>query len=610
MESEAVEQPVVPALPPFPSPAGWQRGFAAGIAWLKASRVELAWLGGIMAVAVVVRLHQLGSIPYVISGDETDNLQDAYHILRGTGPGLFGLDWKPAPILSLYPLAWIIGAFGDSVAVFRLFPVILSLLTLAAFYLVARQVVSHRAALPALLLMATNLWVLHFSRTAWENMNAALFALGACFAVSRALQTGKSLWWGATGVFVALGFYGYFSGRLIVLSVVVAAVLAIAFRLVSWKPALRGLALAGTVSAILAAPLALTVLDNWDHFNKRTQAVSILNGDPYEGETNPAALLVNNGVRTAKAFLLLDADEFGRGLWARYNPANRGPLDLATSVLFWGGLVVAAVRWRKSYVWLTLFIPLGLTQVLSRDTPDLARAIVGAPVYFLLIALFFHEVLQRISHPLRSRAAMYSITAVVVYLSMVNVGTYFNWQQQDDVQSSRLPGVAGCEFETWRAMALEAAAAGRSNLNAARFDEVRRELRCSPIVNVWLGLEEPATPTLPELGADAPPDDRRRRDIARLHAALLEFGREHNGSYPSTGDRVQSLCTFRELDAGCVLESVLKPIPRDPQNEGYWYRSDGDIFTLYAELESEGTCPALPEGFFRNPANIICITGR
>src|SRR3990170_2584709 len=88
--------------------------------WLEASA-----FGAALAVCVVVRVAKLGSLPRMITADEADNLQTAYHIIAGTGPGFFDFDWKPAPIFSLYPLAWAIQLFGDTVSDFRMFPVIL-----------------------------------------------------------------------------------------------------------------------------------------------------------------------------------------------------------------------------------------------------------------------------------------------------------------------------------------------------------------------------------------------------------------------------------------------------------------------------------------------------
>jgi len=605
MEEEQPSPAAAPQLEPAGRTPAW---LDASLTIFRGREWEILWLSAILLIALFIRVYQLGSVPAILTGDETDNLQDAYHIIAGNGPGFFGFDWKPAPIFSLYPMAWTIEIFGDSIGGIRMFPVILSMLALGAFYFVARRTLSAAAALPALLLMAANVWVLHFSRTAWENMNAALFALGACYAVTRAIETGRRAWWACTGLFIALGMYGYFSGRFIFVSVLLAAGFAVAMRLAGWRDVVQGLGVAAVVSAVLFAPMALTIVDDWDHFNRRTDNVSVFSGEPYEGETSSVRIVLTNLERNIKGFLLLDGDEFSRGLWGRYNPEGRGPLNLLPSLLFWGGLVAGIVRWRKTYVWFTLLAPLFMSEVFSRGTPDLARAIVAAPVYFLFIGLLFDEVLRRVQSSPARQAALYGVAIVAAYVAMTDVGGYFDWQRTESVQRARLPGIASCELPAWRGLALEAARRGRGNLEAAEFDAQRRELRCDDTVNAWLGLDPGPGPKAPA-PVDGPADARRLFDLQTI-ADSLEVYHERNGGYPTTDGKVQSLCTFRELDAGCALESVLKPIPRDPVNEGYWYRSDGRTFTLYAELETTPpACSEVPE-FFRNPARVHCLDGK
>src|SRR3972149_1309753 len=79
-------------------------------------------------------------------------------------------------------------------------------------------------------------------------------------------------------------------------------------------------------------------------------------------------------------------------------------------------------------------------------------------------------------------------------------------------------------------------------------------------------------------------DANRLRDLARIGAALGEYARQ-NGSYPSTDAKLQTLCTYEAIDAGCKLKRVLADLPADPngKNNGYWYISDGASFTLMAD---------------------------
>jgi 4-amino-4-deoxy-L-arabinose transferase-like glycosyltransferase len=441
---------------------------------------------GLLRLAVVLlallalRTYRLGTVPLVVTADELDNLQVAYRLLAGTGPGTFGLDWKAAPVLSLYPLAWSVQAFGDGVAAFRMFAAVQSMAVLVMTYVLARRSMSEFAALLAVTMLGTNLWFLHFSRTAWENSNAALFAVCACWAVGRALESQSIDWWGRAGLFSAAGMYGYFSGRTIPVAVAIVVLGAVLLRQVAWKPALGGLAFAGAITALLFLPQAVTIARDWDHFNRRTEAVSIFNGDPYEGERGTFAIARLNLERNYRAFILQDPGEMQRGLWARYNPARRPPLDFATAHLFWAGLLVAAWRWRATLTWWPFFVPLALAEVLSRGTPDLARGIVFAPFYFLFCAFALDQLLERV-RGLAWRAL--TVTAIAAFVSItgyMNVTGYFDWQDEPRVQVARFPGVDACEFDAWAALAREAAKRG-ALVDPAAVAAMVRSRDCSPV---------------------------------------------------------------------------------------------------------------------------------
>lgn len=109
-------------------------------------------------------------------------------------------------------------------------------------------------------------------------------------------------------------------------------------------------------------------------------------------------------------------------------------------------------------------------------------------------------------------------------------------------------------------------------------------------------------------------DQTRLQDLATLQEALEEY-REENGSYPDNGGNVQSLCVFPDTDAGCELEDVLSAIPNDPLGEplaenGYWYASDGETFTVYAQRQSEqfDQCAEHP-AHLQEIDSLLCVQG-
>jgi hypothetical protein len=422
----------------------------------------------------------------------------------------------------------------------------------------------------------------------------------------RRLGWSWAAWWTISGVFVAAGFYGYFTGRFIFIAVALIVLLAVVLRQAPWKEAVLGLAVAGVVSGALFAPMARKIVNEWDFFNQRTNDVSIFKTEePYEGDLDEWVILRKNVVRNYEGFILQDGSETQRGLWTRYNPVDRAPLDRVAAPLFWAGLIVGLWRWRQSYAWYTFFAPLFIAEVFSTGTPDLARGVLIAPFYFLFIGLAFDEAIRRA----RDARWRYAIASGIAVLAMVigvkNVYDYFDWQTDAATQDARLPGVAGCEFDLWRGLA-ERSAANGTRVDDVEFTSQRRELSCSSITRRAIGpAEEPADVE----GGDA--DNQRQRDLDALADALQTYHASH-GAYPEAPN-LQSFCRFPDLDAGCAVEEVLDPLPRDPLPDGdYLYLSDGQSFLLFAVLEGPAPaseCPEpLPETLVQRP-NVYCVRG-
>ena len=112
-------------------------------------------------------------------------------------------------------------------------------------------------------------------------------------------------------------------------------------------------------------------------------------------------------------------------------------------------------------------------------------------------------------------------------------------------------------------------------------------------------------------------DKTRKDDLEQMAAALKKYY-DKKKEYPSTGGNLQTVCTYKDDDAGCKLEDFIDPIPTDPLGDpganGYWYASDGKSYTLIAAMElpanamSPESCPeAAPK--HTKKANLYCLTG-
>jgi hypothetical protein len=347
-------------------------------------------------------------------------------------------------------------------------------LALFPFYALIRRVVGVPAGLAAVALLATGRWYLHFSRSGWENVQTAFFALLAAWAITVALERGERRWFVAAGFAAALGLYGYFAGRFILAALLAYAPLAwwwsrstgeplvlsgrngpvkvrtfpIGRRRVPPSAVLTGFLITAGTAILLFVPQLRTIHNDWDYFNQRSRIVLIFNQDrPYLGESSTAGIVRLQVDRMVSGFIAMDGTNFNNG---RYSPPGKSILDTATGLLFLFGLGLSLLRWRATALWWSmLFVPLAGTQILTSNTPDAARAVIVAPFMYLFVGLSINAAYSVVPRAAK-HAATVALVAVVLAISIVNINVYFDWIQSPNAALVRGPSVEYDQYSEWR----------------------------------------------------------------------------------------------------------------------------------------------------------------
>ena len=96
---------------------------------------------------------------------------------------------------------------------------------------------------------------------------------------------------------------------------------------------------------------------------------------------------------------------------------------------------------------------------------------------------------------------------------------------------------------------------------------IRATIAAAPVSPTPYAPPPTATPTAAPTEDTGPVaqqrDQRRIEDLAHIATALVKYD-EDKGEFPSTGGNIQTLCTYRDNDAGCKVGDILDPIPEDP----------------------------------------------
>ena len=501
-----VDRPAEEWPPPFPTrtPSEWLPDFAR-------AHPEATAVAGLVLLSLLIRTVALTTTPPNVTADESDNLQVVYHILAGRGaPGLFGLDWKPAPAFSVYLMAGFMSVCGWSIAGMRAASAVLSSLAIVPFYCVARERLSVAGSLVSAFLLSTGLWYLHFSRSGWENAQGALFAMMAAWMLVLALRGRGLRYYALAGFWCALGLYGYFAGRLIVVSLLAYLPFALWERRGKAGEVLVGYVVLLLVCVAVFAPQAPSIVRNWEGFNNRTRTVAITSAQlPYEGARTMPELVARQIGKTARAFLLLDGTVQNN---PRYFPVGRPIFDPLTGVLFLVGIVAALRAWRKTALWWCLaLLPLGVTQVLSLGTPDLARAVPAAPALYLFVGYGFDRLAPRPGSA--RRVLQLAAVALLPVAGYENPASYATWMSQPEAATVRGPAVEVREFDLWQSLQYKAAAAGERGFTAGQWQEMRKQFGLSA---AQPGGQAAAAPQLPP---GPVPRVTPRPDLATFEAA-------------------------------------------------------------------------------------------
>jgi len=410
--------------------------FVAGL-WMGAirptlhlERREILALGLIMLVAIFLRTYRLGDMPPGIYLDEADN-------------GVWGLRFVEEPYspftehrhgnatMPFQLLGTALRVFGVDASVLRGVTVVIGLLTVAAFYFLAREMFSVAPALIGTTFLAIGRWHVHFSRVAFvDNLQVPLFQTLALLFLWRGLRQGRRLDYAFAGLSFGLGFHTYIGYRIFPLVIGVYLL----HLYVSRKAVLRsqrgGLAIFALATFIAVSPLALYAVQRPEIFLRRAEAASVLQDIVGEGSYRP--LLEN----ARKSLLMYNHQGDPR---PRHNLPDEPMLDGLSAVFFGLGLGYSVLRWRHDrYLLLVAWLLLGLLPgvlSLADSNPHSLRTLGNVAPVFLLVTAFWDRAWTTYE-PLFRGSSRRCLFAAVALLVLVSVGTnffiYFHRQASDE----------------------------------------------------------------------------------------------------------------------------------------------------------------------------------
>jgi hypothetical protein len=551
--------------------------------------------------------------------------------------------------------------------------------TLVVFYMLIRRMFDVQVALVATLLLGVSGWHITFSRAGWHTILIPLFEALTFYLLLRALESRRVQDFLLAGIALGLSLDTYDAAKTIPLSVgVFLLYLLVRNRSLIRTHFLQFLAY-GVAALAAFGPLGWYVLHNWDAYVGRSRMVWVGNQIEQAGSWGPFWRNIGDGLLTfnfrahgddfftreplldvpvsvffvlglaysltrlkrPEHFLLMTMLVLSlvNGFLSEPN-GNRG-LGAVLPVAAYAGLfLVVAWRWlQQAFPRFAAYSSLGLVVVLGLSAYSTFNGYLGPN---RRVQWGFYPETTRVGRYVKTIADDYEVHLVagnwprdaLTYLSYSGTGDPFRWRytytsNADEVLSLPASTTRGTAFIIESVPRYEKAFDFlRTKYPTATVDHIYYPDGSENVIaNVLLvpagatATTAPPAEAVPPEATPAPPgaaerDAERRSEVARLAAALADY-KAKNGSYPSTGNNVQSACVYEEIDALCRFKAelgagtFLDPFG-DPHKYGYWYASDGKSFTLYALLESAPGPGEMCEGpgDLADKPNLYCVQGK
>ncbi len=317
---------------------------AMAIPWKISRRrvFEMAALAGIIALALYLRLVDIGQVPVIINLDEGNDGFQALGLVDGSTQNVFTMGMGSMPRLSMLPAAIVMSVWKADLEGLRTSMALVGVLGLPFLYILARMFVSVPFSLLATFLLAAAPANIYYSRYGVPNVEAAVLTVAFVLFLLRAVRRMSSSDALCCGVVGGLAVYSYHSNRVFAIITIAVILFAMAGDLRRWLSYVRLALIILAVVLFVAAPQLGYYASNPRTIFGHTAAHVWLTDPAVRASTNPTDALPILATRMAdRAFWGFNtysdtSEHFARGKL----------LDPVTAVLYLFGLAVCLRRLR------------------------------------------------------------------------------------------------------------------------------------------------------------------------------------------------------------------------------------------------------------------------
>lgn len=377
---------------------------------------------GILLLAIFFRFWQLDSVPPGLHPDEAANGLDVLRIFGGDHRPLYATN-GPREALFFYLMAPFVWILGNTILALRLAPALIGSLAVLATYLFMREWFSKRAALIGAFLMASAPWAVTLTRDVFRAALVPLMIPLTIWLYTKAVKTGRKLWYILAGVSLGAGFYTYLSFRIVPFLLILIAGFALIWYRQQLKEQIKPLLLTAAAALVVLLPLIIFAFYHPADVIGGRSSVSFLNEELNNGQ--PLQTLATTVKDTALMFNFAGDENF------RHNLGGEPMLNFFVGIMFVLGVGLSLVRIKdiRYFSLLAIFGAMLVPEVLTAEgIPHGLRAIGVLPVVYVFAAIGIVELIARWRgvFPFNPAARIFGL---IVLISILTLSTFSNFQR-------------------------------------------------------------------------------------------------------------------------------------------------------------------------------------
>lgn len=398
-------------------------------------------LAGILALALIIRIYHLSTLPYNLDGDFASFGIQARTLFSGPQPHLFAYAWASIPVLGYLPAWASMKLFGDGLSGLNASGVIEGSLSIIGVYLLGRDLYRPRVGVIAAALLGGSYAHIAASRQS-AYIDPVFFLVFAIYFLLLGFREGRGWPLVVSGIMTAFCFEVYYSGRLVIPIIGCLVIYMVIFHRAALARRLGWLSLWLLALLIALGPMLVVFQRGFDAFISRSREVFILNPDGMKHMMgvfrvdSVSALLWEQARRSLLLFHYYPDVGTQFGFW-------RPLLDPMTATLFTLGLGLALIGIRRLgsallLSWIALGVIVGC--FLTINPPFWARLMILLPPAAVLAALPLEAVYGVIDDSLRSLFRPGPLIAPVVLAFLLLWNGDRNWNTYVALKASYADG--------------------------------------------------------------------------------------------------------------------------------------------------------------------------